>query len=202
ADREIVGKRIRLDGASAVIVGVLPTGFRHYHPGADDVSSGNGPADVFRPWAVEVENWWGWDNSYSYAALGRLREGVSAEAAAAELNAIQADIVEQYFDAGARNVDLRAELVPLREWLTQDSRAGLFLLLTAVAAAFLVACLNVASLMLVRAVARRHDAGVRSALGASRLHLFRGVLVESSVLSVLGAALGTVLAIFILGVFE
>ena len=135
--------------------------------------------------------WWGWNNNYSYTALGRLSDGVSIDAALDELNGIQAAIASDHFEAG---LTLEAMLVPLHEWVTGQSRAALLLLLVAVAGALLVVCLNIASLTLVRATDRSREAGVRAALGASRTSILRGVLVESALLSLVGSGIGVGLA--------
>jgi putative ABC transport system permease protein len=197
SDPDIVGTPIGLDGVDATIVGVLPPGFRHYDRGG---TTPDGRADVYLPWVVDPPPYTGWAGGFSFAALGRLRDGLSAEAAVDELNAIQATIATRFEERWA-SFDLRAQLIPLREWLTGESRAGLLLLLAAVGAAFLVACLNIANLMLVRATARSREAGLRAALGASRLAIFRGVLIESATLALAGAAMGTALAAGFLRVF-
>ncbi|HEU4617142.1 MAG TPA: ABC transporter permease [Gammaproteobacteria bacterium] len=200
ADPTVIGKTLGLDGAEAVIIGVLPPDFRNYHSGAYGVAAGRG-IDVYSPWAVKPSQWQRWDNNYSYAALARLRDGVSMQAALAELNAIQASIDERY-ETGSRSGTLGATLVPLQEFVTRESRAGLLLMLGAVGAAFLVACANVASLMLVRSTRRTRETGIRAALGASSLQVFRGALIESSILALAGSALGVALAAVFLRFFE
>jgi putative ABC transport system permease protein len=187
ADADIVGKTIDLDAEPFTIVGVLPPQFQ-YH------AAGSAPVDIYRPWAVEPQSWWQWNNNYSYSALGRLADGVSPAAALDELNAIQARIADEYFIGDSASLSLEAVLTPLHEWVTMRSRASIYLLLAAVAAAFLVACLNVANLMLVRATARSREAGIRSALGATRLAIFRSVFIESVLLALAGAAGGIALA--------
>jgi predicted permease len=182
ADPEIVGTTITLDGFGAEVVGVLPAGYEHYW---------DANVDLYAPWTVVPPFWWGWSNNYSYMALGRLSDGVSIAAALDELNGIQAAIASDHFEAGLR---LEAMLVPLHEWVTGQSRTGLLLLLAAVAAALVVACLNIANLTLVRAADRSREAGVRAALGASRAGILRGVLVESALLSLVGTGIGVGLA--------
>jgi predicted permease len=188
ADPAIVGKTINMDGQVTVVVGVLPPGFRHDwgKPDADAA------VDLYKPWALTpLPPWWNWSNNYSYTALGRLADGVSVEAALEELNSIQAAIAAEHIE---HHPTLRAALVPLHDWLTGHSREGLLLLLAAVGVALLVACLNIANLMLVRAAGRSREAGVRAALGASRTAIVRGVLIESGMLACAGAAAGVGLA--------
>ena len=187
ADPEIVGETISLDAVPYVVIGVLPAGFR-YH------GASNTRVDIYRPWGPVPSPWWRWTNNYSYNALGRLADGVSVEAALDQLNAIQATIAADHFEAEYASVGLGAVFTPLHDVITAPSRAGLYLLLAAVGAALLVACFNIANLTLVRATARIREAGVRAALGASRLAIFRGVLIESVVLAMAGAATGVALA--------
>jgi predicted permease len=197
-DPNALGKTLSLDGVSSVVVGVLPSGFR------PDTNGPDARADVYRPWDLGAHTavpWRGWNNDYSYSAVGRLRDGASAEATLEQLDALQAAIAAEHFgESDSRG--LEAVLIPLHEWVTGTSRQGLLLLLAAVGAALLVACLNIANLMLVRATARSREAGVRAALGASRLAIFRGVIVESALLSCGGAAAGIGIAIGGLEMFE
>jgi predicted permease len=196
ADPNVLGRTMELDGIAHVIVGVLPKGFEH-HWGQE------GPqVDVYRPWNVAPLDWWSWTNNYSYNALVRLRDGMSAEEALERLNAVQAAIADEHFrNTEWRSVSLEAVLIPLHEWVTGESRDGLLLLLAGVAAALLVACVNIANLMLARAAGRTREAGVRGALGASRLAIFRGALIESGLLAAAGAAAGVVIALVGLRLF-
>ena len=127
-------------------------------------------------------------------------EAASRETRAlAELNVLQNGI-SQRFERG-RGQELRAELVPLHEWVTGESRTSLLLLIAAVAMAFLVGCVNIANLMLTRATARAREAAVRAAVGASRLAIFRTVLIESAVLALAGTAAGAGLAMVFVKAF-
>jgi predicted permease len=190
-DPQALGRTINLDGVQAEIVGVLPASFR-----------GSARIDVYRPWSVAPMSWWNWTNNYSYVAIARLADGVSAAAALEQMNAIQGAIAAEHFQGEYAAWTLRAALTPLREFATGRSRAGLLMLLGAVAAALIVACLNIANLMLVRATARSREAGVRAALGASRLAIFRGVLIESVLLAAAGAAAGVGVSAAALEIFK
>ncbi|MGE0161267.1 MAG: ABC transporter permease [Gemmatimonadales bacterium] len=194
ADPSIVGSTIGLNGTEALVVGVLPAGFRHFDRSR---MAPDGRVDVYVPWNVSPASGVGWFGTFNYEALGRLRDGVSLDAARQEMDGIQAAI-KQNFDPQFSSVDLRARLTPLRESLTGRSRSGLFLLLGAVGVALLVACLNVANLMLVRARRSAGAAALRTALGAPRAAIFRGAMVESAVLALAGCAIGIAMAAMLL----
>jgi putative ABC transport system permease protein len=195
ADRGIVGRVVHLDGAPSTIIGVLPQTFRDFF----SIYVGQGSqVDAYQPWSVTPQPWWGWAGNYTYNAVGRLREGVGREEALAELNVLQSAIAQR-FERG-RGLELRAELVPSHEWVTGESRDGLLLLVGAVGIAFLAACVNIANLMLARATTKTRETAVRTAIGASRVAIFRTVIVESAVLALAGTALGVALgAIFLEG---
>jgi predicted permease len=179
ADRQVLGRTLSLDGVQSEIVGILPANFSNYVA-----------VDVYRPRSDALMSWWTWNNNYSYSVIARLADGVSAPAALEQLNAIQAGIAAEHFQGEYAGWTLLAMLTPLHEFVTGSSRLGLLMLLAAVAAALVVACINIANLMLVRATTRSREAGVRVALGASRLAIFRGVLIESVLLAAAGAAAG------------
>ena len=196
ADPDVLGRTMELDGIPFVIVGVLPRGFEH-HWGRDEAQ-----VDVYLSWDAAPQDWWTWTNNYSYSALARLEDGMSAEEALERLNAVQAAIADEHFrNTEWRAVSLEAVLIPLHEWVTGESRDGLLMLLAGVAAALLVACVNIANLMLARATGRTREAGVRGALGASRIAIFRGALIESALLAAGGAAGGIVIALVCLRLF-
>ncbi len=190
ADPHVLGRTLSLDGLQSEIVGVLPASFASYVP-----------VDIYRPRPDAVMPWWNWNNNYSYAVMARLADGISAPTALEQLNAIQAGIAAEHFQGAYAGWTLRAVFTPLHEFVTGSSRLGLLMLLAAVAAALVVACLNIANLMLVRATARSREAGVRAALGASRLAIFRGVMIESVLLAAVGAAAGVGVAAAALELF-
>jgi predicted permease len=196
ADSAIVGQSLDVNGIPRTIVGVLPRTFRYYFaPGATPER----PVDVYQPWAVTPEPWWRWAGNYSYDAVARLRDGVSRNGALAELDVLQESISQRF--ERRRGQELRAELVPLHEWVTGESRTSLLLLIAAVAMAFVVGCVNIANLMLTRGTARAREAAVRAAVGASRMAIFRTVLIESVVLALAGTAAGAGLAMVFVKAF-
>jgi putative ABC transport system permease protein len=195
SDPEIVGKTITLDGAPFEVAGVLPAWF-HFPKGFE-----LGPLAEFSPkigflkplgLAESTEA----IGEFNYAAIARLRAGVTREQALAELNVIQAQIIRD----SKEPFDLRAEVVPLRTQIEGPARRGLLLLLGAVGAVLLIACVNLANLLLARLPARRREAAIRLALGASRGDLIRQMVTESCLLALIGGALGIALAYSSLGV--
>jgi predicted permease len=177
ASASAVGEPIVLDGVEATIVGVLPPGF---HFVTED-------ADVYTPIGQRKLADLTDRTVHDVACVARLKPGVTMGQAAAEMNAIQADIdrVNPETEHG-----LGAEVLPLKEELVGDVRGLLWLLLGAVGVVLLIACANVANLLLSRAAGRTRELSIRAALGASRGHIVRQLITESVLLSLLGGALG------------
>jgi predicted permease len=173
ADPNIAGQTLRLNGEPWTIVGVLPT--RAQFPGR--------PA-LWVPYQGDINQ-----NGESYAGdgIGRLKPGVSIEQAEADL--LHAH--EAVWAARDKNKVVSPFLRPLRSEMVQDARTSVPTLAAAVALLLIVACANVASVMLARAIARRREIGIRLAIGAARSRLVRQLFVENLVLSVAGAVIGT-----------
>jgi putative ABC transport system permease protein len=183
---EIVGTEIRVNGTPTTIVGVVPEAVRHPLP-ADiwTLAPGNVPTSPVPSDGLA-------DREVQYfAALARLAPGVTLSDANAQLQALGERLGQQFPDT---NRGESFHVRPLADSLVSDVRAGLLVLLGAVACVLLIACANVAGLMLARGMARRRELAVRASLGASRWQLARQLMIESLVLAVVGGAAGLVLA--------
>jgi len=182
---DVVGKTLAFESGDYVIVGVMPAGFEY------PVGEAR-PRDMWTPYVVPADQRErGNSRNYGLLVVGRLKDGVSIAQAQSRMTAIEHD-VKQRFPKWAP--DFVIQVRTLRDFLVGDARGWMLMLLGAVGFVLVIACVNVANLMLARATARGRDVGIRAALGASRAQLVRGFLVESLVLSGLGAALGIVAA--------
>lgn len=182
SDRAILGAGINLDRRPYTVIGVLPPGFRFYRP-----------ADIFVPIsdAVMRQALMLRENHNSLDAIARLRPGVTVEQAQTQMNTVAARLQSAY---PASNTGVGVRVVTLRERISGQARQPVMILLAAVSLVLLIACVNVASLLLARAADRRKEMAIRAALGASRWHVLRQLLLESILLSVAGGALGILLS--------
>jgi putative ABC transport system permease protein len=181
AARDILGKPINLDSQPYTVVGVLPPGFQLLQP-----------ADVFvpfHPWAKTLPDDRNWHPGI--LAVARLKPGVSREQARTEMVAITKRLEQQY---PLYNTGVSADIVGLQEQLVQNVRPALVLLLGAVSFVLLIACVNVANLLLARAAARGREVAIRTSMGASRARIVRQLLTESVLISLAGGVLGLLLA--------
>jgi putative ABC transport system permease protein len=182
---DAVGRTIDLSDQSWEIVGVMPREFAY--PVAAEK-----PTELYVPMMFRAEDKVrGSSRNYNGNIIGRLRNGVSLQQANDQMHRVSETLDQQYPKWGAGR---RAKVITLQEHLVGRVRAWMLLLLGAVAIVLLIACANVANLMLARATVRGREIGIRAALGASRWRLVRGLLIEGLVLSLAGAALGVVLA--------
>jgi len=178
-DRQVVGKTIHLDGDAYTVIGVMPASF---------AKPDSALLWVPLVWTAQEKAVRG---EHSMAAVARLKPGVTVQQAQAQLDAIAARIAEQY---PADSAGWGAAVVPLREETVGDVRRPLLLLFGAVVFVLLIACANVANLMLARTVDRRKEIAIRTAFGAKRTRIIRQVLSESLLISIAGGALGLVVA--------
>jgi predicted permease len=181
---DIVGKMLMLDGGGFLIVGVMQSGIRF--PGSAGLSEVAYLPDV-DAWVPQVLN----INSGGINAIGRLKPGVSLEQAQADLQVITNRIQQEY---PGYMTDPHVRVFRLSEQMVKNARPALHILSGAVASVLLIACVNVANLLLVRTMARRKELAVRAALGAGRARLIRQLLTETAMLSFLGGVIGLLLA--------
>ncbi len=187
ADPRILGQTVRVDETPVIVIGVMPRGFA-FPAGAKE-----SPAQIWRPAPLDATAFTRAIEGDGFEMVARLHPGASIPTVTAELNAIQKQLLPLYND---KSFDYFApahiQIVDYRRSLTEkDQRTALLALFGAVAALWLIACANVACLMLARAASRRREMAVRSALGASRWRLTRQTLVESVLLSLAGAAVAS-----------
>jgi putative ABC transport system permease protein len=186
-DPQAIGKQVELNSKKYTIIGVMPESFRF-------------------PWKSQVwipqdmdSKTLGQRGSHWANALGRMKPGVTVQAARADLKLIAGRLEAQFPDSNGK---VGAEVTSLREELVGNSRDSLFMMLGAVSLVLLIACANVANLLLSRAMARQKEVAIRSALGASRGRLFGQLITESLLLSCAGGALGLALAWGIVKLFS
>jgi len=183
ADPAIVGQNIQLNDEAYTVIGVMPRGFEF-------------PIDPsYRPQLWKPQNWTAEDRAvrddHNYDVIARLKPGVTLDQAKAELATISDRLAREYpkDDRG-----WGATAVPLREDIVGDVRTPLLILLGAVALVLLIACANIANLVLAKTLSRRKEVAIRSALGASRRRLLQQILSETVLLALAGGTLGLIFA--------
>jgi len=179
-DPNIVGQEILVSDISRTVIGVMPPSFKFPHK----------DAEIWVPMALNDDQKRS-RGSFGYYAIGRLKPGVSIQQAQAEMGTIASNLANQY-----PNIleGYGVNLVPLHQQVTGKVRPALLVLLGTVAFVLLIACANVANLLLARAAGREREIAIRTALGANRVRLIRQLLTESALIGLAGGAVGLLIA--------
>jgi predicted permease len=183
---DIIGKLMTLDGRGYTVIGVIPASF-HFALG-----NFGAQRDIYAPVGQ-------WNNNLlntrtaglGFHGVGRLKPGVTFEQAVADMAQVSSNLAIAYPDA---NKGISAKLIPLKQWTVGGVRSFLLVLLAGVGFVLLIACVNVANLLLARSAARTREFAIRAAMGASQSRVLRQLMTESIVLGLAGGALGLLLA--------
>ena len=189
---DAIGQTVELDREPYTVIGVMPASFVFPLPGMNE---GN-VARMFVPMGFTADEMGDVGDNFSYGVIGRMKAGVNIKAASADLARIAAGILQTYPPQDRDAIQLTAAAFPLREQIVGAVETPLLLLFGAVGFVLLIACANVANLLLAHATNRQREFAVRMAMGAGRARLVRQLAVESAVLAAMGGAAGLGLAVW------
>jgi len=194
ADANIIGRKMRLDSDMYTIVGVMPAGFRHPGPTLDtDVEVWVATGFNGLPFPVPAAR----SQRMIPGAIGRLKPGLTIEQAQARLDAYVSELSREYPTEYPSAAKWGVRVVPLKEDLVGPQRTELFLLLGAVGFVLLIACVNIANLLLARSSGRRREIGIRLVMGASQARLVGQLLTESLLLSLISGVFALLTVFFL-----
>jgi putative ABC transport system permease protein len=188
-DRNVVNQTVTLDDESYTVIGVMPAGFQFPHPSFSSAE----PADVWVPLTYTPDQVANRRGPYFLNVLARLKAGVTLEQSRSHMNALAQRFERElsgYRGPNGEDGGWHISVIPLQEEIVGGSRRALLVLLFAVGLLLLIACANVANLLLMRSAKRHKELAIRAALGASRLKIARQLLIEGLVLATLAAVLG------------
>ena len=188
-DAKVIGRWITVDDIPRQIVGVMPIDFAF--PGAY--------TQLWIPARVDAQNMW---TDFGFWMIGRIKPEVSFETARAEFKAVASNVVKSFPWQMGKDYIPMFDIGPLQRDTVGGVRPTLFLLFAAVAVILLVACVNVANLLLAKASTREREIAIRAALGASRGRIIRQLLTESTLLALAGGAAGVALAFLALSLLK
>jgi predicted permease len=193
-DTGVVGRTVSIRGQPTTIIGVLPHNFEF--PVINEMRGGarpdqTSPYEVFQPFVPQGDDLTSDDADFAFLVMARLKQGVAVGQASTEL----ASMLSAYSATNHLPIHLSAIVEPLSQEVTGNVGKALWLLFAAVLGLLLIACVNLASLQLARAIVRERDNAVRAALGVGRMRLFQAALMESVVLCITGGTLGILLAL-------
>jgi predicted permease len=196
SDQGIIGRSVDLDRLPYTVIGVMPKAFDFPLRGPQ----GSEPAELWVPMAFTATELEGWGTNYMNGAMARLRPGLAFEQASAEAESLSRSIESNYppeLTKAFQGAELKVSVNSYHEEVVKSVRTLLLILMAAVALVLLIACVNIATLLVSRAASRQKEVALRTTLGATRVRLLRQMLTESLLLALIGGSLGLAFAFWV-----